>query len=97
MSSNKAYRALANRLEFMCHLNPIVMGELGEIGWYIKLEEINDKNSMKKNMTKHQSNKIKIKQPLFQFRYEAVEGKFIREIRTSLIDNSAKDPNFVNG
>jgi hypothetical protein len=29
-------------LKFNCHLNSIIMGELGEIGWYLKLEQLVD-------------------------------------------------------
>jgi hypothetical protein len=38
-----------NKIVFNCHLNPIVMGELGEIGWYLKLELLNDKQNDKKS------------------------------------------------
>ena len=34
-----------NKLQFTCHLNTIIMGDLGEIGWYLKLESIADKNN----------------------------------------------------
>jgi len=33
-----------NKLQLSCHMNTISMGELGEIGWYLKLETVQDKN-----------------------------------------------------
>lgn len=71
------------------------MGELGEIGWYLKLEAVADKS---KNLNKKDKDKERIKQPLFQFRYNPHNGKFIRELKESLlVDNASKDPNFING
>ena len=69
------------------------MGDMGEIGWYVKLETLNQAKHSKKNKEKD-----KIKQPLFQFRFEERSGKFIREIKEkSSVDNAAKNPMFSNG
>lgn len=77
-------------------MNTISMGELGEIGWYLKLEAAQDKTRF--NQQKRDKEREKIKQPLFQFRYEHKTGKYIRELKDSLsVDNATKDPNFVNG
>ncbi len=35
---------------------------------------------------------------MFQFRYDGLNGKFIREIKDNAqVDNATKDPNFLNG
>ncbi len=44
-------------------MNTISMGELGEIGWYLKLEAVQDKNRF--NQQKRDKEREKIKQPLF--------------------------------
>jgi hypothetical protein len=31
------------KMQLSCHMNTISMGELGEIGWYLKLEALQDK------------------------------------------------------
>ena len=86
-----------NKLQFTCHLNAIVMGEVGEIGWHLKLESLADKNGKGQGQRKEKE-KERIKQPLFQFRYDQKTGRFIREIKENpFIDNACKDPNFVNG
>lgn len=73
------------------------MGELGEIGWYLKLDPSNDKKALT-SPNKKEKEKERIRQPLFQFRYDPYDGKFIREIKENLsVDNATKDPNFVNG
>ncbi len=33
------------KIQFSCHMNTIVMGELGEIGWYLKLENKEGKSN----------------------------------------------------
>lgn len=76
-------------------MNTITMGELGEIGWYLKLEAVQDKNN---RVQLKERERERIKQPLFQFRYEGKTGKFIREIKENAsVDNAIKDPNFING
>ena len=71
------------------------MGDLGEIGWYAKLEPVSDK--AKTNQRKDKD-KERIKQPLFQFRYDANSGKYVREIKdNNFIDNASRDINFANG
>ena len=78
-------------------MNSITMGELGEIGWYLKLESISDKNRYNGAMRKEKERE-RIRQPLFQFRYDGKSGKFIREMKeNSSVDNATKDPNFING
>jgi hypothetical protein len=32
----------SNKMSFKCHISPITMGYLGEIGWYLKLDSIAD-------------------------------------------------------
>ena len=77
-------------------MNTITMGELGEIGWYLKLEAVQDKN--RGSEQRKERERERIKQPLFQFRYEGKTRKFIREIKDNAsVDNATKDPNFVNG
>lgn len=79
--------------KFNCHLNSICMGELGEIGWYVKLETIAGKQTVKRNRDRDI-----IKQPLFQFRFEDRTGKFVREIKEKTSDeNASKNPLFQNG
>lgn len=40
----------------------------------------------------------RVRQPLFQFRFDGDSGRFVRELKESLyIDNAIKDPNFVDG
>jgi hypothetical protein len=79
-------------------MNPICMGELGEIGWYLKLELISDKARYLATSQRKDKERERIKQPLFQFRYEGKTGKFVREIKEHAgIDNAIKDPNFLNG
>ena len=74
------------------------MGELGEVGWYLKLENVQDRVRMVGNTNKKDKDKERIKQPLFQFRYDPVLGKFIRELRETLYaDNAIKNPSFING
>jgi hypothetical protein len=74
------------------------MGDLGEVGWYLKLESVQERQRVGNNANKKDKDKERIRQPLFQFRYDSVLGKFIREIRDSpYIDTSVKNPNFVNG
>lgn len=36
--SNKKVVITSNKIQLSCHMNTISMGELGEIGWYLKLE-----------------------------------------------------------
>lgn len=73
------------------------MGELGEIGWYLKLESLTGSKITGIGVRKERQ-KDKLKQPLFQFRYEPQNGRFIRELRDNLFtDNACKNPNFVNG
>ena len=72
------------------------MGEMGEIGWYLKLENTAT-NKVNQNLRKDKE-KERIKQPLFQFRFDGYTGKFVRELKESpYIDNATKNPNFVNG
>ena len=70
-----------------------MMGSIGEIGFSLKLENFENKNKMDKR-----SKGEKVKQPLFQFRYDVEQGRYVREIKDNMfIDNANKDPNFVNG
>ncbi len=85
------------RLQLSCHMNTISMGELGEIGWYLKLEQVQDKNRFG-NQQKRDKEREKVRQPLFQFRYDGKSGKYIRELKESMsVDNATKDPNFYTG
>lgn len=72
------------------------MGDLGEIGWYLKLENnVNNKSIQNQRKDKE---KERIRQPLFQFRYDGQSGRFIRELKESLyVDNAIKNPHFING
>lgn len=72
------------------------MGDFGEIGWYLKLESVNTHKISIGG--KREKQKERIRQPLFQFRYDPTTGTFIRELKEAIyIDNAAKNPNFVNG
>jgi hypothetical protein len=64
--ANKKITMSNNKLQLSCHMNTISMGELGEIGWYLRLE-MNDKN---RNMARKDKERERIRQPLFQFRYD---------------------------
>ena len=78
-------------------MNSILMGELGEIGWYLRLESQSDKSRYNGGPRKEKERE-RIRQPLFQFRYEGKSGKFIRELKESAsVDNATKDPQFING
>ena len=71
------------------------MSDLGEIGWYLKLENI---DAQKQIMNQKQGGKEKerLRQPLFQFRFNPFNGKFIREIKENFaVDNAAKDLNYL--
>lgn len=73
------------------------MGDLGEIGWYLKLENQNANTKGNSGFRKDKE-KERVRQPLFQFRYDAFSGKFIRELKESLFtDTATKNPNFING
>jgi len=55
-------------------------------------EESKEGRHNQKQMTR------KVKQPLFQFRYNEKYGKFVREIKDNEgIDNACKDPMFFSG
>lgn len=67
-------------MQLLTTLNLVTMGEYGEIGYYIKVSNSdeqsgNDRMRIKKEVKKEQ------RQPLFQFRYNERNGKFVREIR----------------
>ena len=64
-------------LKFNCNLQPIAMGELGEIGYYVKLEKTGPKKSM---MMKRQKDRKSSNNPLFFFRFDEKQNKFYREI-----------------
>lgn len=75
-------------------MSSISMGELQDIGWYLKLEQMPDKKGDDRRVRE----KERVKQPLFQFRYDGINGKYIRELKESLsVDNAVKDPSFING
>lgn len=96
-AGNRKIEISKNKIQLTCHLNSIQMGELGVIGHYLKLEAAQEKNGRHPGQRKEKERE-RIKQPLFQFRYDGKSGKFIREIKDSAsIDNATKDPNFVNG
>lgn len=48
----------SKKIQLSCHLSAISMGELGEIGWYLKLEAVADKT---KNPNKKEKDKERIK------------------------------------
>ena len=86
-----------------CTINNIIMGELGEIGWYLRLDTVPDKPLEMKSSSMSPINKIdklmkeRVMQPLFQFRFDSVTGRFVREMRESLImDTAIKDFKFAN-
>lgn len=73
------------------------MAAMGEIGQYVKLETIMEKQK-KAYGGVVKKEKEKLRQPLFQFRYDSEKGRFIREVKENLgIDNAVKDPNYNNG
>ncbi len=85
-------------LQFKCHMNSITFQEHGEVGYYLQLEPIADIKKMNTVAVNLKKENERMKQPLFQFRYETTTGKFVREIKDSIeVDNAKKDPNFVNG
>lgn len=53
------------------------MGELGEIGYYVKLEKIGPKNPM--TLKRHKERKSS-NNPQFFFRFDENQNKFYREI-----------------
>ncbi len=94
--NNRKVVLTSNRIQLSCHMNTICMGELGEIGWYLKLELAQEKT--RQGQQRKDREKERIRQPLFQFRYEGKTGKFIREIKENAsVDNAVKDPNFLTG
>lgn len=50
------------KIQLQCHLSTIAMGELGDIGWYVKLEALAEKQ---KANNKKDKDKERIRQPLF--------------------------------
>jgi len=62
-------------------MQPVSMGELGVIAYYLKLEPMVDKSSNRNNGIRKEKERERIKQPLFQFRYDGYNGKFIRELK----------------
>jgi hypothetical protein len=97
--TNRKVEITRNKMQLTCHLNTIQMGELGVIGYYLKLEHLSEKGTRNPGGQRKEKERERIKQPLFQFRYDGKNGKFIREIKdsSSNFDNALKDPNFVNG
>ena len=87
------------------------MGDLGEIGYYLRIDGstqqekridsvfgISTSINARKETKGINANKEKIKQPLFQFRYDYESGRFVRELKENVyVDNAIKDPNFING
>lgn len=89
------------------------MGDLGEIGWYLRIDYLSEQSlkrqpdsiplspipiSPYKRELKPTYSRDKMKQPLFQFRFDNDTGRFVRELRENIfVDNATKDPNFVNG
>lgn len=79
--------------EMSCSLNEITMGGIGHIGYYVKLEAIEPTQRQNKKILKE-----KIKVPLFQFRYDLDEGRYIREIKDSFLsEDGGKNRDFLNG
>lgn len=60
---NKRPISDSEKFSFKCNLSPVQMGELGLIGWYLKIEKIKDmQNKMMGNMDSEQKNpKMKVK------------------------------------
>mmetsp|Transcript_29897 Transcript_29897/g.29065 ORF Transcript_29897/g.29065 Transcript_29897/m.29065 type:complete len:405 (+) Transcript_29897:1690-2904(+) len=89
------------KVSLTCHLSSIVMGDFGEIGWYLKLDQLMDRQKVQNSLMKPSlmsKDREKVKQPLFQFRYDPDQGRFIREVKDKIyMDTSTKDPNFRNG
>lgn len=63
----------------MCQIIPLIMGDFGEIGAYIRLDVFRDQETK----TSKPSNRKRdaVKQPYFQFGFDIYTGKFIREMR----------------
>jgi hypothetical protein len=46
-------------------MSTISMGELGEIGWYLKLELLQDKSRINNMQQRREEKRERIRQPLF--------------------------------
>jgi hypothetical protein len=75
VASRNSTTVIKKRFKFMCTLNPILMGVFGEIGYSIRLDllKIGDGQEKKRRES--------VRQPLFQFRFDIYEGKFVRELK----------------
>lgn len=61
---NRKIEITKNKIQLSCHLNTISMGELGAIGYYLKLESASEKTNRNMGMRKEKERE-RIKQPLF--------------------------------
>jgi len=75
VASRNSITVIKKRFKFMCTLSPILMGVFGEIGYSIRLDllKIGDGQEKKRRES--------VRQPLFQFRFDIYEGKFVRELK----------------
>ena len=70
-------------------MQPLVMGSIGEIGYYVRIDSI---KADVRNLIENR--KQTVKQPLFQFRVDFLSGRFIREIREGTDFLGNKNPYF---
>jgi len=82
-------------IRFLCYLNPITFMEFGEVGYYLKLEHLQDKKQAM--TTRKENHRDKVKQPLFQFRFDIEQGKFVRELRGQGQPDARQDPSYLSG
>jgi hypothetical protein len=64
-AENRKIEITRNKIPLTCHLNTIQMGELGVIGYYLKLEAANEKGSRNPGGQRKEKERERIKQPLF--------------------------------
>ena len=72
--------------KFLCNLAPIVMGSLGEIGHYIRLDALRSE-MLGANQKREERGNHSMKSPLFQFRFDYYSGRFIREVKDAHLAN----------
>ena len=69
-------------------LNLVTMGEYGEVGYFVRVQPLEEQGADRLRVKKDV--KKELRQPLFQFRYNERNGKFVREIRDSADEKKPK-------
>lgn len=100
MSIDKA--RILKKITLNCYVTTINMNEIEEVGYLVKIQRAGaEKDKFGKTQRVGGGDKDiknKIKQPLFQFRFDIYSGKFIRELKdTNAPYDLNKNPQFSQG